>query len=82
MVYASGAVVLGGLFLLQAGSIKLGLTVLVGLAVGLLLFGLLAWFIVRALPALPFKARHAFSNRARHGRSKTRMFSSAARPSG
>lgn len=67
-VYASGAVVLCGLFLWQAGSIKLGLTVLGGLAAGLLVFGLLAWFIVRALPSLPIRTRHAFANLARHGR--------------
>src|SRR5450759_3791521 len=69
LLYASGGAVLCGLFLWQAGSLKLGLAVLAGLAAGLLLFGLLAWFIVRALPSLPFKARHAFSNLARHGRS-------------
>ncbi len=69
LLYASGAVVLCGLFLWQAGSLKLGLTVLAGLVAGLLLFGLLAWFIVRTLPKLPFKARHAFANLARHGRS-------------
>lgn len=69
MLYASGGAVLCGLFLWQAGSLKLGLTVLAGLMAGLLLFGLLAWFIVRALPKLPFKTRHAFSNLARHGRS-------------
>jgi putative ABC transport system permease protein len=69
LLYASGGAVLCGLFLWQAGSLKLGLTVLAGLLAGLLVFGLLAWFIVRALPKLPFKARHAFSNLARHGRS-------------
>jgi putative ABC transport system permease protein len=69
LLYASGGVVLCGLFLWQAGSLKLGLTVLGGLIAGLLVFGFLAWFIVRALPALPFKARHAFANLARHGRS-------------
>ena len=69
LLYASGGVVLCGLFLWQAGSLKLGLTVLAGLLTGLLLFGLLAWLIVRALPALPFKARLAFANLARHGRS-------------
>jgi len=34
-----------------------------------LIFGLLAWLIVRALPSLPIGARHAFANLARHGRS-------------
>ncbi len=66
LLYASGAVVLCGLFVWQAGSLKLGLTVLAGMAAGLLIFGLLAWFIVRALGKLGF---HAFANLARHGRS-------------
>ena len=66
LLYASGGAVLCGLFLWQAGSLKLGLTVLVGLAAGLLLFGLLAWLMVRALAR--FRS-HAFSNLARHGRS-------------
>ncbi len=66
LLYASGAVVLCGLFLWQAGSLKLGLTVLAGMAAGLLIFGLLAWFIVRALGKFGF---HAFTNLARHGRS-------------
>jgi putative ABC transport system permease protein len=69
LLYASGGAVLCILFLWQAGSLKLGLTVLGGLAAGLLLFGLLAWLIVRALPSLPMGARHAFANLARHGRS-------------
>jgi putative ABC transport system permease protein len=50
----------------QAGSLKLGLTVLAGLVAGLLLFGLLAWILVRTLGKL---GSHAFSNLARHGRS-------------
>jgi len=66
MLYASGGVVLCGLFLWQAGSLKLGLTVLGGLAAGLLVFGLLAWVMVRGLARL---GSHAFSNLARHGRS-------------
>ena len=69
LLYASGGAVLCILFLWQAGSLKLGLTVLGGLAAGLLVFGLLAWLIVRALPSLPMGARHAFANLARHGRS-------------
>ena len=71
MVYASGAVVLGGLFLWQAGSIKLGLMVLGGLATGLLVFGLLAWLLVRSLAKLARATffNLAFSNLARHGRS-------------
>ncbi|MGA7750079.1 MAG: FtsX-like permease family protein, partial [Gallionella sp.] len=66
LLYASGVAVLCGLFLWQAGSLKLGLTVLVGLMASLLLFGLLAWIIVRALAKF---GTHAFSNLARHGRS-------------
>ncbi len=66
LLYASGAVVLCGLFVWQAGSLKLGLTVLAGMAAGLLIFGLLAWFVVRALGKFGL---HAFTNLARHGRS-------------
>ena len=49
MLYASGATVLCGLFLWQAGSLKLGLTVLFGLFGGVLLFGLLAWLLLHGL---------------------------------
>lgn len=66
LLYVSGGAVLCGLFLWQAGSMKLGLTVLGGLAAGLLVFGLLAWLVVHALARLGI---HAFSNLARHGRS-------------
>ncbi len=66
LLYASGGAVLCSLFLWQAGSIKLGFTVLGGLAAGLLIFGLLAWLIVRALARF---GSHAFSNLARHARS-------------
>jgi putative ABC transport system permease protein len=66
LLYASGGAVLCGLFLWQAGSLKLGLTVLAGLLAGLLLFGLLAWLIVRALAKF---GSHAFANLARHARS-------------
>jgi len=66
LLYTSGGAVLCGLFLWQAGSLKLGLTVLGGLAAGLLVFGLLAWLIVRALARF---GSHAFSNLARHSRS-------------
>jgi len=66
LLYASGGAVLCGLFLWQAGSLKLGLTVLGGLLAGLLLFGVLAWLVVRTLAKF---GSHAFSNLARHGRS-------------
>src|ERR1019366_6140439 len=49
LLYASGGVVLCGLFLWQAGSLKLGLTVLAGLMAGLLLFGLLGWVVLHGL---------------------------------
>ncbi|MGB9093313.1 MAG: FtsX-like permease family protein, partial [Gallionella sp.] len=49
LLYVSGGAVLCGLFLWQAGSLKLGLTVLGGLIAGLLLFGLLAWLILQGL---------------------------------
>ncbi|RFC35653.1 MAG: putative ABC transport system permease protein [Candidatus Nitrotoga sp. SPKER] len=68
LVYASGTAVLGVLFLWQAGSLKLGLTVLAGLTAGMLLFGLLAWLAVRTLAWLPLRGSHAFANLARHGR--------------
>lgn len=66
LLYASGGAVLCGLFLWQAGSLKLGLAVLGGLVAGLLVFGLLAWLMVRALAKF---GSHAFSNLARHARS-------------
>ncbi|MBI1173728.1 MAG: FtsX-like permease family protein [Sideroxydans sp.] len=69
LLYAVGVAVLCGLFLWQAGSLKLGLTVLGGLAGGLLVFGLLAWLLLHALSRLPLRNRHAFANLARHGRS-------------
>jgi putative ABC transport system permease protein len=68
LMYASGATVLAILFLWQAGSIKLGLTVLGGLAAGLLLFGLVAWASLRLLAVLPLGNRHVFANLSRHGR--------------
>ena len=69
MLYVSGAAVLCGLFLWQAGSLKLGLIVLSGLFGGVLLFGLLAWLAVRALAVLPLSRRYVLVNLARHGRS-------------
>ncbi len=71
LLYASGGAVLCGLFLWQAGSLKLGLTVLGGLSAGLLVFGLLAWLIVRALAKFGSTSffNLAFSNLARHARS-------------
>jgi putative ABC transport system permease protein len=68
LVYVSGAAVLAMLFLWQAGSVKLGLTVLAGLSVALLLFGIIAWLSLRLLAALPLGNRHVFANLSRHGR--------------
>jgi putative ABC transport system permease protein len=65
LMYAFGGAVLCVLFLWQAGSIKLGLTVLGGLAAMLLAVALLAWLSVRALSRFGV---HAFANLARHGR--------------
>lgn len=69
LMYVSGATVLCVLFLWQAGSIKLGLTVLGGLAAGLFIFGLIAWTSLKLLAALRLGKRHVFANLARHGRS-------------
>ncbi|MGA7594742.1 MAG: FtsX-like permease family protein, partial [Gallionella sp.] len=75
LMYLSGATVLCGLFLWQAGSLKLGFTVLGGLLAGMMLFGLLAWLILRALARLGNAtvinrafSNLAFSNLARHAR--------------
>ena len=68
LLYVLGGTVLGGLFLWQAGSIKLGLVVLGGLAGGLLVFGLLAWLALRGLAKISFGGNPAFANLARHGR--------------
>ncbi|MBI5918264.1 MAG: FtsX-like permease family protein [Nitrosomonadales bacterium] len=56
LMYLAGAAVLVALFLWQAGSAKLGLAVLGGLAVGLLGFGALAWLLLRGLArtVIPF----------------------------
>ncbi len=71
LLYASGGIVLCALFLWQAGSLKLGFTVLGGLIAGLLVFGLLAWLMVRALARFGSATifNLAFSNLARHSRS-------------
>jgi len=69
LLYVAGVAVLCALFLWQAGSLKLGLTVLGGLAGGLLVFGLLAWLLLHILNRLPLGNRHAFADMARHGRS-------------
>jgi putative ABC transport system permease protein len=68
LVYLSGAAVLAMLFLWQAGSIKLGLTVIGGLTAALLIFGFIAWTSLRLLATLPIGNRHVFANLSRHGR--------------
>ena len=73
LIYGLALLVLAGLFLWHAGSLKLGLTVLGGLLAGLLVFGGLAWLLLHGLARYAFlfesHLRHAFSNLARHGRS-------------
>ncbi|MFZ5502935.1 MAG: ABC transporter permease [Pseudomonadota bacterium] len=73
LIYGCALSVLAALFLWHAGSFKLGLTVLAGLLLGLLLFGWLAWSMLRGLAhyatrhRLPW--RQTLNNLARHGRS-------------
>jgi putative ABC transport system permease protein len=73
LIYGLALLVLAGLFLWHAGSLKLGLAVLGGLLAGLLIFGGLAWVLLHGLArnAYFFQShwRHAFNNLARHGRS-------------
>ena len=73
VIYGLALLVLAGLFLWHAGSLKLGLAVLGGLLAGLLVFGGLAWVLLQGLArnASLFQShwRHAFSNLARHGSS-------------
>jgi len=52
LIYGLGVTVLALLFLWHAGSLKLGLSVLAGLLVGMLVFGLLAWVTLHALHRL------------------------------
>ena len=73
LIYGLALLVLAGLFLWHAGSLKLGFAVLGGLLAGLLVFGGLAWVLLHGLArnAYFFQShwRHAFNNLARHGRS-------------
>jgi putative ABC transport system permease protein len=73
IIYAFSVLMLACLFLWHAGSLKLGLVVLGGLLIGLFVFGLLAWLMLKGLAryASFFRSpwRHAFNNLARHGRS-------------
>jgi putative ABC transport system permease protein len=73
LLYGGATLVLAGLFLWHAGSLKLGLAVLGGLLAGLMLFGWLAWLLLHGLARnghfLHAQWRHAFNNLSRHGRS-------------
>ncbi len=73
LAYGVALLMLAGLFLWHAGSLKLGLTVLGGLLAGLVAFGGLAWLVLHALaryfPHLGAHLRHAVNNLVRHGRS-------------
>ncbi len=73
LVYGMATLVLAGLFLWHAGSLKLGLAVLGGLLAGLVLFGWLAWLLLHGLARNSYfmrsQWRHAFNNLSRHGRS-------------
>jgi putative ABC transport system permease protein len=68
----SAVLVLAGLFMWQAGSIKLGMVMLGGLLAGLVVFAALAWLLLHGLARYATHTashwRHAFANLARHGR--------------
>jgi len=72
VTWGLAVLVLAGLFLWHSGSIKLGFTMLGGLFVGLLCFGLVAWLLLHGLVRYSShfhaQVRHAFNNLARHGR--------------
>ncbi|GAB4419397.1 MAG: FtsX-like permease family protein [Sideroxydans sp.] len=71
LIYGLALAVLALLFLWHAGSLRLGLTVLAALLVGLLLFGALAWGLLRVLARQGGRCgaqwRQAFGNLARQG---------------
>ena len=72
LVYGVAALVLSALFLWQAGTAKLGFSVLGGLALGLAISGSIAWLAVRGLARIPDSGgalQQALRNLARHGRS-------------
>ena len=73
LIYGCAVLVLSGLFLWQAGSLKLGLSVLGGLLAGLLVSGSLAWLLLQGLARYASRSssrwRQVFSTLARHGRS-------------
>jgi putative ABC transport system permease protein len=69
LIYGVAAAVLAGLFLWQADSLKLGLTLLAGLLTALLLLSGLAWLMLYGMARYAMFWTHAFNNLARHGRS-------------
>lgn len=69
--YGAAALVLALLFMWQAGTIRLGFSVLGGLLVGLSVAGSLAWLLLRGLASVVNTGgvtQQAFRNLARHGR--------------
>ena len=72
MAYALAVLVLAGLFLWQAGSIKLGMAMLGGLFAGLLCFFAVAWLLLQGIARhatrMTPRWRHVFANLARHRR--------------
>ncbi len=69
LAYGLSILVLAGLFLWQAGSLKLGLTMLCGLVAGLLCFGLLVRIVLKLARKAAFTGQlmqHAFNNLTRH----------------
>lgn len=72
LAYGMALLVLAGLFLWHAGSLKLGWAVLGGLLAGMVVFGALAWLMLQGLaryfPYLGNHWRHAVNNLVRHGR--------------
>ena len=72
LIYGAAALVLSLLFLWQAGTVRLGFSVLGGLLSGLLLFGILAWLLLGGLAyvaSIGGVTAQAFNNLARHSRS-------------
>jgi putative ABC transport system permease protein len=69
LVNGAAVLVLAVLFLWQAGSLTLGLTVLSGLLIGLLMVRSMVWVLLRTLAryAHLIKAQHAFNNLLRYG---------------
>ncbi|HET7833472.1 MAG TPA: FtsX-like permease family protein [Gallionella sp.] len=72
LAYGVAVLVLAGLFLWQADSTRLGLTMLGGLLAGMVVFAGVAWLLLHGLARYAMRSasywRHAFANLARHGR--------------